>query len=139
MILSKRMVVLLGIVCVFFFASLNRINLILKSEFVSAYAESSWKDDDTQYILSYTYKGKLYREEIENNINLKNNTTYLLLICNENPEDFAVFNFLGFWFVALMVASVISSGWLLFAQTFFEKVAHFKLSFRKEKKDETEE
>jgi len=137
--LSKRAVVLLGTGCIFFFAFLNRINLIQKSEVVTAYAQRLLDDDDYQYVLSYNYNKKLYREEIENNINLKNETIYLLLIRKGNPADFLVFNFMGFWFVALVVAGVVSSLWLIVAHTFFEKVSHFKFLIGKEKKDELEE
>ena len=138
MIISKRAIVLGGIVCIFFFAFLNRIHVIQKSEMVGAYAHSLY-NDDTQYVITYVYKGDLYKKVVENNISLENDTQYRLLIREENPERFAVFNFMGFWFVALIVSCVATMVWLLFAQVFFEKVVNFKFSFGKEKKDEIED
>jgi len=136
MIISKRAVIFGGIACIFFFALLNRIQVIQKSERVSAYAESVLKDDNTQHFLSYIYKGKSYKRIGDGNIFLKDKTEYTLLIINENLEDFLVFNFMGFWFVAVLASCIITSAWLLFAQVFFEKVVNFKLSFGKEKTDE---
>ena len=132
MILSKRTVILLGVACIFFFAFLNRINLMQKSEVVAAYAQQIYEDDETQYFLSYIYKEKFYRKIIDNDIHLKDETTYPLLIVKRNPANFVVFNFWGFVFTALLVACLVSSGWLVFAHAFFEKVAHFKFSLKKE-------
>ena len=139
MIISKRVVVLLGIVCIFLFAFLNRIRVIQKSDVVNVYAQRLSEDKEVQYSLSYTYKGASYKYIVDNDIFLKNKTTYRLLIVNKNPEDFVVFNFMGFWFVTLLVSCVLTSAWLLIMQAFYDNVVSFKLLFGKEKKEEIED
>jgi len=129
MIISKKVIVLGGILCIFIFALLNRVNVIQKSEKTDAYAQRIWENDDTQYYLFYTYRGIPYTYVMENDVSLKNHTTYTLLIKNGNPEDFLVYNFIGFWFIALLIACVIVSGWVLFSQVFFDNIVRFKFSF----------
>ena len=135
MIFSKKTILVAGVVCIGIFAFLNRIQLIVKSEVVVAQAEEYYG----YYNLYYTYKGVSYKYWVEEkDVLLEDNTTYKLLIKNENPNDFTVLNFWGFYFLPLVLVFIISSAWLLLAQIFFEKIDNFKLSFGKEKEDEDE-
>ena len=132
MIISKRTVVLSGIVCIFIFAFLNRMHVFQQSEMVNAY----YTEDKYTHTLYYTYKGVSYKSLMENTAFLENNSACKLLIINENPKKIVVFNFMGFWFVALAVSCVVVLAWLLFAQVFFEKIDYFTLSFGKRKKND---
>jgi hypothetical protein len=139
MIFSKKTIIIAGVGCIFFFAFLNRIQLILKSEIVVAQAEKCGIDNDHRHFyLYYTYKNIPYKRFMENDISLKDNTTYKLLIKNENPNNFVVWNFWGFYFLPLLLAFIASLAWLSFSPIFFEKIDSFKLSFRKEKEIENE-
>jgi len=129
MILSKKVVIVFGVGCIFFLAFLNRLNVIQKSEKVNACAQRVFEHDDTQYYLSFTYNGTPHYHIIENTISLKNNTTYKLLIKNGNPNDFLVYNFMGFWFIALLISCVVVSGWVIFSQVLFDNIVNFKISF----------
>ena len=137
MIISKKVVVFFGIGCLFFLAFLNRVSVIQKSEMVNAYAEQLLENTDAPYLLSFTYKEKPYRYVMENDVYLKNKSTCRLLIKHGNPADFIVFNFVGFWLVALMVACSFVLLWLLFVQVFFANIIHFEFYFWKKTKKQS--
>ena len=139
MIISKRTIVLLGIGCIFFFALLNRIHIIQKSDKVNAFLQEIVYISHTQYDVSFIYKGVAYKYNVEYTPSLKNKTTCKLLIINGNPEQFVVFNFMGFWFVALVISCIVVLVWLLYVQVFFEKVVSFKFLGWKRKKKEIDE
>ena len=131
MIISKKVVVLFGIGCLFFLAFLNRVSVLQKTEMINAYAERLLENEGSPYLLSFIYKEKPYRYVIENDVYLKNKSACRLLIKNENPANFIVFNFMNFWLVALMVFGSFVLLWLLFVQVFFANVIHFKFYFWK--------
>ena len=139
MIISKRAIVLLGIGSIFFFALLNRIHIIQKSDSVNANVQVSERQYGMAYFVSFVYKGIQYDYRVEDTAAIENKTTCKLLIINENPEQFIIFNFLGFWFIALMIAVIITLAWLLYVQVFFEKVVSFKFLGWKRKNKEIDE
>jgi len=139
MVISKRAIVLLGIGSIFFFALLNRIHIIQKSDIVSANVQISERQYGTAYFVSFAYKGTEYNYPVEDAAAIENKTTCKLLIINGNPEKFVIFNFLGFWFVALSIAVILTLAWLLYVQVFFEKVISFKFLGWKRKKKEIDE
>ena len=110
-----------------------------KSEMVNAYVQEMAGDPYMQYFVSFIYKETAYKYSVESKVSLKDKTSVRLLITNKNPEHFMVFNFMGFWFIALVIACLAVLAWLLYVQVFFEKVVSFKLMIGKEKKNETDE
>jgi hypothetical protein len=128
MTISKRIITILGIVIIWLFALLNRINVYNMSEIVPAKAYKLLTDN---FVLLFKYKGITYEKIIEDDIPLEDNRDYKLLIKKGNPDNFILLTFWGFAFDIVIISVFITLVWLVFVQVFFEHIESFQLSSHK--------
>jgi hypothetical protein len=128
MTISKKYIIVFGIVIIWLFALLNRIDVYCTSEIVLA------KSFQSEHItaLIFRYNGVMYQKIIENNILSEDDTNCKVLIKRKNPNNFIVLNFWDFAFGVIIVSIFVSFVWLLFAHSFFEDIETFQLLFHKD-------
>ncbi|MBP5412029.1 MAG: hypothetical protein J6Y47_02095 [Bacteroidales bacterium] len=110
---SKRIVIIIGVLTIWIIVGLNRLHVIKSSDMVIAYSHIIHYPDMSA--LEYTYQGKRYTDLYQNNMGIPSRVT--ILVKKEHPNRYVFYTFLGFWNIGLVAGIFFSAVWLIYCQT----------------------
>lgn len=124
MALSKSSIIILGIIFIWSFALLNRLHVYRTSEVVPVKVYVS----PYGYHFLFKYNNIDYTKYVDDDLYLKDNMDYRLLIKGNNPNDFTILTFWEFAFDTVIISIFITLVWLLFMKEYFSNRNRFRLS-----------
>lgn len=141
MVLSRKTVIWSGVAIIFSFAIINRVRLYINSEFIDATIEvtiyeNSHNEQQNLYEIIFEYDNNLYKFETQFFTHQNNNEKIKVMIPNGKADNFVIFDFSHFILIAILLACIISAGWVIFLQSFFQKEKEFYFFKSREEIDE---
>ena len=132
MIVSRKAVAWIGIIIIVLFAIINRVRLYMNSEFVEGTVTTlfipkgiSSEEDKYLHEVIFEYKNNPYKYNVQFFSTPDNGERINVMIPNEKPESFVLFDFSHFILIAIVLIFVISLVWIIFLQSFFPKQQEF--------------
>ena len=132
MIVSRNTVIWSGVVAVILFAIINRVRLYVNSEIVLGKIERNFEKQG-KYFLMFQYDGNTYIRDFYSQRERDEALPIKVLIPFQSPNDYVIFEFLHFVFIALLLIVFMSGGWILFLQSFYPNRERFFLFNTKKK------